>query len=59
VRDYEFSFTRKNGRLTLVCVTLCNNDLDARAAAQSMMRPEFARVEIWSGSERVARTHAH
>jgi hypothetical protein len=59
VRDYEFSFTRKDGRRTLVCVTLCNNDLDARAAAQSMMRPEFARVEIWRGSDRVGLKHVH
>jgi len=45
--DYEICFIGNNGRVALFYVTPCNNELDAKAAAEKMMRPEFARVEIW------------
>ena len=51
--DYEICFILEDGRRSLVCKRLCNNDLDARVAASGMMRPEFARVEIWRGFDRV------
>ena len=45
--DYEICFIGNNGRVALFYVTACNNELDAKAAAEKMMRPEFAKVEIW------------
>jgi hypothetical protein len=53
VSEYEFRFVREGGRLALVCVTHCQNDLDARVAAQMMMQPEFETAEIWRGLERI------
>jgi hypothetical protein len=54
VSNYEISYIARNGQRSLVCLTLCNNDLDARVAANAMMRPEFARVEIWCDTKHVA-----
>ena len=56
--DYEICFILPDGRRSLVCKTLCNNDLDARVAAGGMMRPEFAHVEIWRDFVRVERLPA-
>jgi len=44
--DYQICFIGNNGRVALFYVTACNNELDAKAAADKMMQPEFARVEI-------------
>ncbi len=44
--DYEICFIGNDGRVALFYVTACNNELDAKAAADRMMRPEFAKVEI-------------
>jgi len=49
--DYEICFIRESGRVALIHVTACNDDIDAKAAAEKLMRPEFTKVEIWRGLE--------
>jgi len=50
--DYQICFIGNNGRVALFYLTACNNELDAKVAADKMMRPEFARVEISRGLDR-------
>jgi hypothetical protein len=54
VNDYEIRFVRADGRVALVYVTPCRNDLDAKAAADTMMCAEFGAAEIWRDLEHVA-----
>jgi len=53
-RDYEIRFLKADGSTSLVFVTSCASDAQARETAQRMMKDGFARFEIWRGPARVA-----
>lgn len=48
-RDYEIRFLKADGMVSLMFVTNCVSDEHARETAVRMMRPEFARFEVWRG----------
>jgi hypothetical protein len=48
-RDYEIRFLKADGTVSLMFVTHCVGDAHARETAVRMMRPEFARFEVWHG----------
>jgi hypothetical protein len=48
-RDYEIRFLKADGTVSLMFVTNCVDDEHARETAVRMMRPEFARFEVWRG----------
>jgi hypothetical protein len=55
--NYQISFMRPNGERSMLCMAVCNSDLDATIVAAKLMRPEFSHVEIWRGSDRVSMAH--
>jgi hypothetical protein len=54
-RDYEIRFLKADGATALVFVTTCVGDGHARETAIRMMKPDFARFEVWRGQTCVAR----